>query len=126
VARLASWHRLVHAEATRNKSPNLQPEQPAQLNPNYQNLRPHQSPFRTQTFTEMSTVAGGHVLQRFFTTNKAWAQAVTNKDSNFFKTLAEAQYPEMLWLGCADSRVPESVVLAVKPGEVFVHRNIAK
>jgi len=74
----------------------------------------------------MPTVTGGHVLQRFFTTNKAWAQAVTNKDPNFFKTLAESQNPEVLWLGCADSRVPESVVLAVKPGEVFVHRNIAK
>jgi hypothetical protein len=124
VVRLASSrHRLAHAQATANKSPTLQP---VQLDPNHHNLRPHQSPFRTQTFTEMPTVTGGHVLQRFFTTNKAWAQAVTNKDPNFFKTLAESQNPEVLWLGCADSRVPESVVLAVKPGEVFVHRNIAK
>ncbi|PVF96393.1 carbonic anhydrase [Serendipita vermifera] len=64
-------------------------------------------------------------LEQFFSTNKQWAAKVNSRDSEFFANSARGQAPKILWFGCADSRVPESVVLAVKPGEVFVHRNIA-
>jgi carbonic anhydrase len=65
-------------------------------------------------------------LAKFFSTNRQWAEKVNATEPTFFKETAKTQTPKILWLGCADSRVPESVLMAVKPGEVFVHRNIAK
>ncbi|KAJ3489724.1 hypothetical protein NLI96_g1921 [Meripilus lineatus] len=62
-----------------------------------------------------------HVLQR----NEKWAADVEDSHKGFFKTLAKSQSPKILWIGCADSRVPESVLTASMPGEIFVHRNIA-
>ncbi|KAF1822299.1 carbonic anhydrase [Dissoconium aciculare CBS 342.82] len=57
--------------------------------------------------------------------NHKWAHEVAEKDPEFFPTCSKGQAPEILWLGCADSRVPETTILGVKPGQVFTHRNIA-
>jgi carbonic anhydrase len=57
--------------------------------------------------------------------NKAWAAEQINKDPDFFKRLEKLQAPEILWIGCSDSRVPANQITGTQPGEIFVHRNIA-
>jgi carbonic anhydrase len=57
--------------------------------------------------------------------NKAWSEEISRKNPEFFKELAKEQKPELLWIGCADSRVPADTIVHAQPGEIFVHRNIA-
>jgi len=63
--------------------------------------------------------------KRLLDNNSAWATLKKNNDPDFFEELAQVQNPEYLWIGCSDSRVPPNEITATKPGEVFVHRNIA-
>ncbi len=57
--------------------------------------------------------------------NKKWVENKLELDKEFFIKLAHGQQPPVLWIGCADSRVPANEVIGAQPGEVFVHRNIA-
>ncbi|WPH00260.1 Hypothetical protein R9X50_00308400 [Acrodontium crateriforme] len=57
--------------------------------------------------------------------NKKWAGETAKADAAFFPTSSKGQSPPILWLGCSDSRVPETTLLGMKPGDVFTHRNIA-
>ena len=57
--------------------------------------------------------------------NKAWAREKMEDDDQYFERLAHLQTPEFLWIGCSDSRVPANEITGTKPGEIFVHRNIA-
>lgn len=57
--------------------------------------------------------------------NKSWAERVATDTPGFFPSLTHSQQPKILWIGCSDSRVPETTVMDLMPGEVFVHRNIA-
>lgn len=57
--------------------------------------------------------------------NKKWVESQLALDNDYFKDLAKGQQPPLLWIGCSDSRVPANEIIGAKPGEVFVHRNIA-
>lgn len=57
--------------------------------------------------------------------NKKWVAGKLQEDPEYFTSLANGQKPPLLWIGCADSRVPANEITGTKPGEVFVHRNIA-
>lgn len=57
--------------------------------------------------------------------NKAWAKEKKEEDALYFERMAMVQTPDFLWIGCSDSRVPANEVTNTKPGELFVHRNVA-
>ncbi len=64
-------------------------------------------------------------LQQLFNNNREWASEISQSDPSFFATLAQQQNPEFLWIGCSDSRVPANEIIGLRPGELFVHRNVA-
>ena len=64
-------------------------------------------------------------LKNLFDNNRRWAERTAAEDPAFFNELVEQQTPEYLWIGCSDSRVPANEIVNLKPGELFVHRNVA-
>ncbi|KAG0150094.1 hypothetical protein CROQUDRAFT_104586 [Cronartium quercuum f. sp. fusiforme G11] len=53
------------------------------------------------------------------------AHFALNTDPKIFIESLQGQSPELFWIGCSDSRVPEALLLQSKLGEVLVHRNVA-
>lgn len=64
-------------------------------------------------------------LPTLFDNNRKWARRLSDRDPDFFQALAAQQSPKYLWIGCSDSRVPANDIVGLKPGELFVHRNVA-
>lgn len=64
-------------------------------------------------------------FEKILQDNKDWAAQMLVTDPNYFKRLVEIQSPEILWIGCSDSRVPADKITGTDPGEIFVHRNVA-
>jgi len=58
---------------------------------------------------------GYHNFSDHFEENKTRFLDLANKGQN----------PEVLWIGCSDSRVNPELIMGVPPGEIFVMRNIA-
>jgi len=64
------------------------------------------------------------LLPELFENNRRWAAEAVSSDPAFFARLEAIQAPAYLWIGCSDSRVPANQITGLKPGEVFVHRNV--
>ncbi|KAF2841846.1 carbonic anhydrase [Patellaria atrata CBS 101060] len=71
----------------------------------------------------MSTIQDA--FHRLVAGNQSYKAKTFSEAPNFLPQLATGQSPEVLWIGCADSRVPETTICQCKPGDIFVHRNIA-
>lgn len=64
-------------------------------------------------------------LSKIFENNERWIQAKTQDDPAYFAKLEKGQKPNVLYIGCSDSRVTAEELMGMQPGEVFVHRNVA-
>ncbi|HKK39073.1 MAG TPA: carbonic anhydrase [Cryomorphaceae bacterium] len=64
-------------------------------------------------------------INQIFKNNQEWVQKNLDLDPDYFKQLSKGQNPEILYIGCSDSRVTAEELMGAGPGEVFVHRNIA-
>lgn len=64
-------------------------------------------------------------FDRLLLENRAWADDMKASDPEVFQRLHQGQSPAALWISCCDSRVPAEQICNAKPGELFIHRNIA-
>lgn len=64
-------------------------------------------------------------IEQLLENNQAFVSETLALDPEFFAKSAEGQFPQILWIGCADSRVPPNEITKTSPGDIFVHRNIA-
>ena len=64
-------------------------------------------------------------ITNIFNNNSQWVAEKLGKDPEYFKNLSKGQSPEILYIGCSDSRVTAEELMGIGPGEAFVHRNIA-
>ena len=64
-------------------------------------------------------------IEKVFKNNEKWIAEKLSVNPNYFENLSKGQSPEILYIGCSDSRVTAEDLMGLQPGEVFVHRNIA-
>lgn len=65
------------------------------------------------------------LYKQVFENNRKWVEEKKGTNQDFFSHLSEGQSPEILYIGCSDSRVTAEEMTGIKPGQMFVHRNIA-
>lgn len=106
--------------STRAYISSLQPQR-------YRTICPtRRSPFSTSTPTSSDNPnISTDQYTKGLAQNKEWAAQTAKNYPDLFPALAKGQSPQILWIGCSDSRCPETSVLDMQPGDVFVHRNIA-
>ena len=64
-------------------------------------------------------------ISKIFENNKKWIANKLEQQPDFFDKMSEGQSPNILYIGCSDSRVTAEEMMGAQPGEIFVHRNIA-
>lgn len=64
-------------------------------------------------------------ISKYLENNQKWVEEKLELDKNYFSNLSKGQQPEILYIGCSDSRVTAEDMIGAEPGELFVHRNVA-
>ncbi|MDK2989924.1 MAG: carbonic anhydrase [Methanoculleus sp.] len=64
------------------------------------------------------------MIDKFLEGNKRFLKEDFAKDPEHYGPLASSQHPEVLWVGCSDSRVNPERITGAKAGQLFVQRNI--
>lgn len=64
-------------------------------------------------------------FKKIFENNEAWVAEKLALNPEYFTELSKGQSPEILYIGCSDSRVTAEDLMGLQPGELFVHRNVA-
>ena len=64
------------------------------------------------------------MVDQLFEGNRAFRENDLAPNRAFYEALATGQKPEVLWIGCSDSRITPERFTSAKAGELFVHRNI--
>lgn len=64
-------------------------------------------------------------IEQIFDNNREWVKQKLALEPDYFNNLSKGQSPEILYIGCSDSRVTAEELMGVNPGDAFVHRNIA-
>lgn len=64
-------------------------------------------------------------IEDVFKNNEKWIQDKLKLDPDFLNKISQDQNPDLLYIGCSDSRVTAEDMMGVEPGEAFVHRNVA-
>ena len=62
-------------------------------------------------------------LDKVFENNKNWISGKLSKDPDYFEKLGKGQNPELLYIGCSDSRVTAEELMVQQYGEdILKHR----
>lgn len=66
-----------------------------------------------------------NLYKQVFENNQKWVESKLELNPEYFQNLAKGQSPEILYIGCSDSRVTAEEMTGIEPGQMFVHRNVA-
>ena len=104
--------------------PALHPPRPAFLKISPRSLST--TPARhCQSATDTPPTATRSTLDRLLAGNKIFSARTALHSADEQAALAQGQHPGVLWIGCSDSRVPETTLCDARPGDICVHRNVA-
>jgi carbonic anhydrase len=54
-------------------------------------------------------------INKVFKNNELWIAEKLEKDKNYFADLSKGQNPDILYIGCSDSRVTAEELMGVQP-----------